>query len=123
MIVNLVIHGIQRTALTFSGSTITSGKGDVVYYYGTSEDSMTSTGTSTESLGETNSTTYYVKACNSEYTSICSRNVSYILKIDGTAPVVTSVSASETALSVTVTESGSGVSSVCINTSSTSTSG
>ncbi len=75
--------------LSFSGSSITNGSGNVTYYYGTSTSSMTSTGATTGTISTaTTSTTYYVKACNSSYTSACSSNASYVVKLDKTGPTI-----------------------------------
>ena len=79
----------KNTTLTFSGSTISNGYGNVVYYYGTNINNLTSTGSNTGSISTEGITTYYVIACNDKNTSICSGVTGYVLQIDKTKPNLT----------------------------------
>jgi len=62
-------------SLTFSGSTISQESGEVVYYYGTSENDITNIGNTIASISENE--IYYVKACNTLDTTLCSSTVAY----------------------------------------------
>ncbi len=98
-----------NVTLNFSGSTITNGSGKVVYYYGTDKDKLTTSGTTTGEISKQGATTYYVKACNSEDITKCSDTVSYELKIDTTAPVITYVWSSSTRVKFYCTDEESGI--------------
>ncbi len=104
--------------LTFSGSSIANGSGSVTYFYGTSTSSMTNTASSVAINSETASTTYYVKACNSSYSTLCSTTVSYVAKLDKTSPVIKITSYNGSNFSGTITESISKVTAYAITTSS-----
>jgi len=71
--------------LTFkTTSTPVSG---ITYYYGTSENSLTSTGGSVTVNTNVEAKTYYVKACNGAGT--CSNVSSYVAKLDKVTPSIT----------------------------------
>ena len=98
--------------MTFGGSTV-SGTGGITYYYGTSTDSMT-TGTSKSISSSTSNTTYYVKACNSLSTGLCSAVTTYVVKFDTTLPSYTlsinngGVYSKEKTATITLTDDKSG---------------
>ena len=79
--------------LTFSNDNVTV---PLTYYYGTSEASLGSTGTSKKHTANTTGTTYYVKACKTSDKSFCSEIASYEVKFDKTAPTLTVSGASKT---------------------------
>lgn len=82
------------TKLTFT-NTVTSIP--LTYYYGTSEGSLTTTGTSKTHSANTAGITYYVKVCRSDSNqSVCSPISSYYLKLDKTVPTVAVTGASTT---------------------------
>lgn len=99
----------ENITLTFSGSKITNGKGNVVYYYGTTSDKLTTSGSSTGEITKQGTTTYYVKACNSEDITKCSDIATYEVKIDTTAPVITYSWSSSTRVKFYCTDEESGI--------------
>ena len=104
-----------NVTLTFSGSTVSGGT--VKYYWGYSASAITNEATNDQHLfNEDINETVYVKACNSAALTKCSSAVSYVLKIDKTVPVITGTDNGKNAISVSVTENGSGVKDYCVNT-------
>ncbi len=80
---------INNTVLSFSGSSIENGYGEPAYYYGKNEFEMQS-GISTDSISNSvDGELYFVKACNSEYPTMCSDLAEYELKLDKENPTVT----------------------------------
>lgn len=61
----------------------------LTYYYGTSETSLGTAGASKKHTTNTASTTYYVKACKTSNTKVCSSIKSYEVKMDKTIPAIT----------------------------------
>lgn len=70
----------------FNLSIESDNSSEVIYYYGTSINNLKEYTSEILISNETNSTTYYAKACSSNDLDNCSDHTSYIVKLDKTAP-------------------------------------